>query len=90
MSLDPNKVLFPISIPNKGSSGLTSRWRFEKPVIYRDKCRKCGLCWTYCPEATISIDDDGYPEIDYDYCKGCGICSVECPTNAIEMVSEYE
>ncbi len=87
--LDPHKVLFPFSYPQKGSAGPTWMWRFEKPVINYEKCSKCGFCWMYCPEGVISFDENGYPRIDYEYCKGCGVCATECPTKAIEMISEY-
>lgn len=89
MSLDPNKVLVPISEPSAGSAGHTWMWRFEKPEINKDICTKCGLCWLYCPDETIIINKDGYPSVKYEYCKGCGICANECPVKAIKMVSEY-
>jgi pyruvate ferredoxin oxidoreductase delta subunit len=89
LSRDPEEILYPIAKPSKGSSGPTWMWRFTKPIIILDKCTKCGLCWVYCPEATIHIKPDGFPEVDYDYCKGCGICDNVCPSDAIDMVSEY-
>ena len=83
-----SNVLYPISKPGKGAVGKTSTWRWQKPVINRDKCTKCSLCWLYCPEPAFEIDEEGYPVVKYDWCKGCGICFNECPVNAIEMVSE--
>ena len=53
----------------------------------KDKCIKCGLCWIYCPDEAIFIENGEY-EINLDYCKGCGICSKECWTGAITMVDE--
>jgi len=46
------------------------------------------MCWLYCPDAAIELDEDGFPHVNYDYCKGCGICANECPRKAIEMVRE--
>jgi 2-oxoacid:acceptor oxidoreductase delta subunit (pyruvate/2-ketoisovalerate family) len=62
----------------------TGSWRSFRPIVNKDKCVKCMLCFTYCPDVAISEKI----EIDYDYCKGCGICAHECPTYAIEMVEE--
>jgi len=80
----------PISYPSKGSIGETGDWRTYRPIIDKDKCTKCGLCWMYCPEGTIQESNDGFFEIDYKYCKGCGICSNSCKTGALTMVRESE
>jgi 2-oxoacid:acceptor oxidoreductase delta subunit (pyruvate/2-ketoisovalerate family) len=64
----------------------TASWRSIRPIILEDKCKRCMLCWKYCPEPAIFPTDP--PTIDYDFCKGCGICIVECPFEAI--VSEKE
>jgi len=53
-------------------------------------CRECGLCWLFCPDASIDLKDKGKPEFDYDYCKGCGICSNECPCGVITMERKEE
>jgi len=65
----------------------TGAWRNIKPVIDLDKCLKCGICWKFCPEPAIVIQDE-WPVVDYDYCKGCGICAEECPAKCIVMVEE--
>lgn len=65
----------------------TGTWRTLKPIINREECTKCFICWKFCPDLAITLTDDN-PEIDYDYCKGCGICANECPQNCIEMVSQ--
>lgn len=77
-----------LSLPVKGSAGKTGSWRTLRPVLDREKCTKCTLCWVYCPEAAISRDASDCPVIDYDYCKGCGICAHECPTKALTMKRE--
>ncbi|RLF93987.1 hypothetical protein DRN45_04235 [Thermococci archaeon] len=53
----------------------------------KEKCKKCWICYKFCPEGCIKKTDDG-PVTDYDYCKGCGICANECPFKAIQMVME--
>ncbi len=70
-----------ISRPNEGAAGKTGTWRTFRPVVDREKCNECGLCYLYCPDAAISVN----LEIDLEYCKGCGICAEECPKKAITM-----
>ena len=80
----------PISLAIDGSIGTTGDWRTFRPIIDQEGCNKCGICWMYCPEGTISKKEDGSFEIDLIYCKGCGICAKECPTNNIKMIRESE
>ncbi|EZQ11236.1 MULTISPECIES: 4Fe-4S binding protein [Acidianus] len=80
----------PIARPKIGSSGFTGSWRITKPVIHYDACTKCRLCYFYCVENSIDLQQDLYPKIDYDFCKGCGVCADVCPTKAIEMVREVK
>lgn len=73
------------TIRHRGSAALreTGNWRIERPVIDLGKCKRCFLCYLYCPEAAMRLDADNFPHVDYDHCKGCMICYEECPTDAI-------
>ena len=75
--------------PAAGSSKnyKTGSWRNLRPVVDKDVCNKCLLCYQYCPDSAIEKTEDG-PKINYDYCKGCGICAHECPKEAIKMEQE--
>jgi pyruvate ferredoxin oxidoreductase delta subunit len=64
--------------------------RAEKPVFNHEKCTKCKLCVTFCPEGCIIEDDKGEISASMTFCKGCGICAYECPAKAIEMEAEKE
>ncbi len=68
----------------------TGDWRTMKPIWHEDKCIQCLLCWIYCPDASILVENEKVVGINYDYCKGCGICAEVCPprASAIEMVRE--
>jgi pyruvate ferredoxin oxidoreductase delta subunit len=68
----------------------TGDWRSQRPIIDREKCNKCGLCWLYCPDAAIKLLEDGYYGADLFYCKGCGICAKVCAREAITMIEEEE
>ncbi|MGC8567705.1 MAG: 4Fe-4S binding protein [Candidatus Micrarchaeia archaeon] len=82
------KEEYPVSKADFGAGGKTNEWRLERPVVNNDKCIKCLICWTACPEATIIRHADNSVEVNYDYCKGCGICANECPVKAIDMKKE--
>jgi len=78
------------TIRHRGSAALrqTGNWRTERPVIELSKCKRCFLCYLYCPEAALRLDADNFPHVDYDHCKGCMICYEECPTDAISRTLE--
>ncbi len=80
------------SIAAVGNSPLrkTGNWRVYRPVWDREVCTRCSICFARCPEGCISLDDEGYPEVDYDNCKGCLICLQECPAEGIGKVREAE
>jgi pyruvate ferredoxin oxidoreductase delta subunit len=66
----------------------TGSWRNVRPVIRNEDCTRCGICWKYCPDMSISEDAEGFPVVNLTYCKGCGVCAMECPKDCIEMVEE--
>ncbi len=82
----PNAPQFIVpAIRRRGSAALrhTGSWRIERPEIDLGKCKRCFLCYLYCPDAAVQLDAENYPHLDYDHCKGCMICFAECPTQAI-------
>ena len=78
------------SVPSCASGSLVeknSSWRTLTPVIDRQKCKACMLCYLLCPEGVI-YKSNGKVAIDFDFCKGCGICAHECKFDAIKMEKE--
>jgi pyruvate ferredoxin oxidoreductase gamma subunit len=73
------------TIRHRGNAALraTGNWRMERPELDLEKCKRCFLCYLYCPDAAIRLDGDNFPHVDYEHCKGCMICYEECPTDAI-------
>jgi len=89
--LEPGWKSIPVGgvIPKPGSAAeyRTGDWRTYRPVIDKEKCINCLLCWIYCPDASI-LQTENKVEVDYEHCKGCGICAQECPVKAIIMEEE--
>ncbi|NMB40666.1 MAG: pyruvate ferredoxin oxidoreductase subunit gamma, partial [Firmicutes bacterium] len=61
----------------------TGDWRSFLPVLNKERCIRCGVCWVFCPDMAYRQDREGFYVVDLDYCKGCGICAQECPVGAI-------
>jgi pyruvate ferredoxin oxidoreductase delta subunit len=68
----------------------TGSWKSQRPILDKQKCIKCGICYIFCPEGCIQEDEEGYFIANLDYCKGCGICPHECWPGAIVMREEEE
>lgn len=68
----------------------TGDWRTLKPVHLPERCIHCLLCWVFCPDMAVIVEDGRVVGFDYKHCKGCGICAKECPSkvHAIDMVPE--
>ena len=78
-----------VTEPGSSLKNKTGDWRTFRPVISQEKCIKCYLCWQYCPDSAIKIDEKtGKVYVDYTYCKGCLICMHQCPAKAIEKEVE--
>jgi len=63
----------------------TGDWRYQKPVVKKDKCCRCGSCYIFCSAGCIE-DNGSHFSANLDYCKGCGVCARVCPVNAIALV----
>lgn len=77
-----------IDDPGNSEQYETGSWRSHRPVIDMERCTNCMICWVYCPDSSITVEDGKVTGIDVTHCKGCGICAQECPRKAIKMVEE--
>jgi len=64
-------------------------WRTFRPVIDKETCVNCLVCYLVCPDGVIFKSEDKV-DIDYDFCKGCGVCANECNVDAIKMEKEVK
>ena len=91
-----------INTGNSGEK-KTGAWRTERPIFTdalraetkksggREKppaCTNCQLCYQFCPDFAIKIEDGKVVGIDYDHCKGCLICYEVCEFAAIGKMPE--
>ncbi|MBO8125793.1 MAG: 4Fe-4S binding protein [Firmicutes bacterium] len=84
--------------PGNALQFQTGDWRVVRPVWIETNCIQCMLCWTYCPDNAVRVENGKVTGFDLAHCKGCGICANECPGKidretkerhkAIEMVPE--
>lgn len=57
--------------------------------IYKNWCKRCGICIAFCPKKVLKVGQDDYPFLkDNQSCNGCGLCERICPDFAI--VVDYE
>jgi 2-oxoglutarate ferredoxin oxidoreductase subunit delta len=59
----------------------------NKIMVYRNWCKRCGICRAFCPKKVLLIDESGYPYLkDAKLCTGCGLCETRCPDFALVLV----
>jgi len=75
----------------RARSALTKKGdKLFTQTIYRDWCKACGLCITFCPKKVYSRDETGKPLIENpDACIGCRFCETHCPDLAITIEERY-
>jgi pyruvate ferredoxin oxidoreductase delta subunit len=76
--------------PGTAREYRTGTWRSMRPVVDKDKCINCMICWMYCPDNSILVEGGEMKGFRLTHCKGCGICANQCPKDAIVMVEEGE
>jgi len=54
-------------------------------IVENETCIGCGNCIEPCPQAAITLGNDGKIIISQDYCVGCGICKPACAVEAIKI-----
>lgn len=53
-------------------------------TVYKEWCKKCGICINFCPVKVLQFGEDGYPQLKPGgKCIHCGQCDLRCPDFAI-------
>ena len=68
----------------------TGSWRVNRPILDKNKCTSCLICWIFCPDTSIIVKDGKVTGIDLEHCKGCGICARECPLKDKAITMQLE
>jgi pyruvate ferredoxin oxidoreductase delta subunit len=76
--------------PGTAREDQTGSWRSKRPVVDKEKCINCLICWMYCPDNSVLVENGEMKGFRLTHCKGCGICAHHCPKNCITMVEEGE
>ena len=79
-----------VTEPGSSVAYETGDWRSSRPILDEEKCSNCLVCWIFCPDGAIQVENSKVVGVDLEHCKGCGICAEECPRKAITMVDECE
>ena len=78
-----------VVVRDEAAQPRTAGWRTGlRPEVDLSACVDCLLCWLYCPDSAVVLEDGSFAGFDLDHCKGCELCAVACPTGAIAMVAE--
>ncbi len=75
---EPNSYLF---FPNRDEEA-SSDCTVTIPLIYEDKCTRCGRCSEFCAYNALAV----FPKqvlLFKELCHGCGGCALVCPEGAI-------
>lgn len=55
-------------------------------TIFRDWCKRCGICVAFCPKQVLGRDEKGAPMVVRpENCIGCRFCELHCPDFAITV-----
>ena len=52
-------------------------------ALIPSQCKKCGTCYSICPERAVMKRETGDYMIDRSRCNSCGVCFLECPFQAV-------
>ena len=57
---------------------------------FHSLCDGCGACVRACASGIISMDESGFPVVDFSNgsCTFCGDCAQSCPTGALRFEAE--
>ena len=68
-----------------GKQSERAKKRYSQ-IVFKDWCKKCGICSAFCPKDVIGQDEYGGPVFERpEDCIGCRFCELHCPDFAITV-----
>ena len=74
------------SSSSKRKKNRTRKGKSFEQEIFKDWCKACGICASFCPKGVIKRNEAGEPVIAApEKCSGCRVCELRCPDFAISI-----
>jgi len=76
----------PVQVTGSGDSQTERKKKQYLQFIFKDWCKGCRICSSFCPRGVLGCGEDGVPSIEHpDRCIGCRFCELHCPDFAITI-----
>ncbi|MBD3337284.1 MAG: flippase-like domain-containing protein [Candidatus Eisenbacteria bacterium] len=80
----------PAASPAGGNRASASLPDTITRIVEGDLCIRCGGCAAVCPpDNVITVDENGYPHVDYAGCIDCHLCLDVCPMDDMDVPQLY-
>ena len=67
---------------------VTGGWRSERPYRDDEKCTQCLLCWIFCPDTSVIVEDEKVTTSTTTTARAAASAPTSARSDAIEMVPE--
>lgn len=76
--------------PGSAREYETGDWKLRRPRLREERCTHCLICWLFCADDAVRVEEGRVRGFELDRCKGCGVCAQVCPdrVKAIDMEEE--
>jgi 2-oxoglutarate ferredoxin oxidoreductase subunit delta len=76
----------PVHVTGRGKNQTDKKKKQYLQFIFKDWCKGCRICSSFCPRGVLGCGEDGVPSIEQpERCIGCRFCELHCPDFAITI-----